>query len=206
MTLPRPLKKPMATDDDRRRRREGRRRRGLRRRRGRRRPGRLRRRGRRLRRPRPLLRRPLPVAAGQKRPLQRPPRNRAAATGEEEIPYIDDPVSKIWVGVIVAVFLLILPYGLLFGSAGLLRAHLRRRWSQCRQIPPCQASCAAPSTSPSITIVPSAASELRAESGSFVPYQAGRLRQPPSAPASAAPSWIVGRRRRNRAAGGVRNP
>lgn len=37
----------------------------------------------------------------------------------EELPYIDDPVSKWWVGIIVAVFVLIFAWAILFGSGGL---------------------------------------------------------------------------------------
>lgn len=39
---------------------------------------------------------------------------------EDELPYIDDRASKIWVAAIVAVFALILAYGLLFGKSGAL--------------------------------------------------------------------------------------
>ena len=35
---------------------------------------------------------------------------------EDELPYVDDRVSKWWVGLIVAVFVVIFAYGLLFGS------------------------------------------------------------------------------------------
>lgn len=42
------------------------------------------------------------------------------AHSDEELPYIDDRASKIWVGAIVAVFALILAYGLLFGKSGAL--------------------------------------------------------------------------------------
>jgi hypothetical protein len=40
-------------------------------------------------------------------------------SSEEDVPYIDDRVSKYWVGAIAATFLLILLYGLLFGHAGM---------------------------------------------------------------------------------------
>src|SRR5512141_3125625 len=40
----------------------------------------------------------------------------SVAHSDEELPYIDDRASKIWVGAIVAVFVLILAYGLLFGK------------------------------------------------------------------------------------------
>ena len=38
----------------------------------------------------------------------------------DDQPYIDDPVSKVWVGVMIGVFGLILAYALLFGHGGLL--------------------------------------------------------------------------------------
>lgn len=40
--------------------------------------------------------------------------------GTEEVPYVDDRVSKLWVLLIAAVFAAILIFGLLFGRAGLL--------------------------------------------------------------------------------------
>ena len=66
-----------------------------------------------------------PVAARSTRQV-RGPKPHAAATParavapEDELPYVDDRLSKIWVGAIVAVFALILAYGLLFGKAGAL--------------------------------------------------------------------------------------
>ncbi len=42
------------------------------------------------------------------------------ASGGDEIPYIDDPVSKWWIGIIIAVFALIFAYAILFGRGGLL--------------------------------------------------------------------------------------
>src|SRR4051794_18419448 len=42
------------------------------------------------------------------------------AAADEEHKYVDDRWSKYWIATIVAVFLLILLYGLLFGKAGLL--------------------------------------------------------------------------------------
>ena len=37
----------------------------------------------------------------------------------EELPYIDDPVSKWWIAIIVAVFVLIFAWAILFGAGGL---------------------------------------------------------------------------------------
>jgi hypothetical protein len=67
-----------------------------------------------------------PVAARSMRQVRGPePRATTGAPAravapEDELPYIDDRLSKIWVGAIVAVFALILAYGLLFGKAGAL--------------------------------------------------------------------------------------
>ena len=59
-----------------------------------------------------------------------PVRGRAPATpattrttlvhSEDELPYIDDRASKVWVAAIVAIFALIVAYGLLFGKGGAL--------------------------------------------------------------------------------------
>ena len=68
-----------------------------------------------------------PVAGRRMAQVRGPePRARGAASpqvtvaAEDELPYVDDRVSKIWVGAIVAVFVLILAYGLLFGKSGAL--------------------------------------------------------------------------------------
>ncbi len=42
----------------------------------------------------------------------------AAKSGPEEPPYIDDPVSKWWIGAIIAVFALIFVVVVLFGRGG----------------------------------------------------------------------------------------
>lgn len=39
--------------------------------------------------------------------------------GHDELPYIDDPVSKWWVAIIIAVFALIFAWAILFGAGGL---------------------------------------------------------------------------------------
>lgn len=43
-----------------------------------------------------------------------------AAAVVDELPYVDDRVSKVWVALIAAVFALILVYGFLFGKGGFL--------------------------------------------------------------------------------------
>ena len=79
------------------------------------------------------------------------------AVSEDELPYVDDPVSKYWVLAIVAVFLLILAYGLLFGKSGALTPPTPSPTPSPSATPTLSAS-PVPSTSltpaPSITITP----------------------------------------------------
>jgi hypothetical protein len=44
----------------------------------------------------------------------------AAAPGSTEIPYIDDPVSRIWVAAVVGLFVLVFAYAALLGHGGIL--------------------------------------------------------------------------------------
>ena len=44
----------------------------------------------------------------------------SASEGPTELPYVDDPVSKWWIGIIIAVFALIFAVAILFGAGGLL--------------------------------------------------------------------------------------
>jgi hypothetical protein len=46
--------------------------------------------------------------------------DRGAPAHGDELPYIDDPFSRVWVLFLIAVFGAILLYGILFGRAGLL--------------------------------------------------------------------------------------
>jgi hypothetical protein len=64
----------------------------------------------------PLQEPQAPVAASP-----RPSKAAVGATdqGPEELPYIDDPVSKWWVIIIVAVFALIFSWAILFGAGGI---------------------------------------------------------------------------------------
>jgi hypothetical protein len=92
---------------------------------------------------------------------------RAVAT-EDELPYVDDRVSKIWVGAIVAVFALILAYGLLFGKAGALTPPTPSPTPSPSAAPTATAS-PAPSASqtaaPSITITPAPTVPSASDSG-----------------------------------------
>ena len=75
-----------------------------------------------------------------------------AARSDEELPYIDDRASKIWVGAIVAVFALILAYGLLFGKSGALTPPTP---SPTPSPVPTATASASPAPSASLTAAPS---------------------------------------------------
>ena len=92
------------------------------------------------------------------------PRPRATGTAsDEELPYIDDRASKIWVAAIVAVFALILAYGLLFGKAGMLTAT--------------PSPSPSPTAAPTVTITPT-------PSGSITPAPSVTITPAPSVTAS----------------------
>jgi hypothetical protein len=112
---------------------------------------------------------------GRQVPETRP---RATGTSEEELPYIDDRASKIWVAAIVAVFALILVYGLLFGKAGML-------------VPPTPSPSPSPTAAPTVTASPAPSGSITpAPSGSTTPAPSGSTTPAPSITAapSAAPS------------------
>ena len=67
-----------------------------------------------------------------------------AVAAEEDHPYVDDRVSKVWVALILLVFAGILLYGLLFGKAGMLS-----------QASPSPSATPSQSATPSVTISPS---------------------------------------------------
>jgi hypothetical protein len=133
-------------------------------------------------------------------------RKRAAAAGapatavhgpDDEVPHVDDPVSKLWVALITGTFVVILLYGLVGGRGGLLDAQPTQEPSPTvapsltaapatSPTPRASASPVAsgsPATSPSPAASPtSAASPTPAASPSMAPSAA------PSAPATVAPS------------------
>jgi hypothetical protein len=79
---------------------------------------------------------------------------RPAASGhQDDHPAIDDPVSKWWVGLMVAVFLVILAYGALFGTDGLL--HPGPTPLPTVEPIPSESSSASPSVVPSASVVAS---------------------------------------------------
>lgn len=121
-----------------------------------------------------------PVAA---RPMAqvrgREPRAAAAApvravAPEDELPYIDDRVSKVWVAAIVAVFALILAYGLLFGKAGALT-------------PPTPSPTPSPSATPTLSASP-VPSLTAAPSVTITPLPSVTATPCPSPGSSANPS------------------
>jgi len=79
----------------------------------------------------------------------------------DELPYVDDRVSKIFVGAMVAVFVGIFAYALLFGSAGLLTPDATLRPSRAPSpsvspaVSPSGSPAASPSGSPSVGTSPS---------------------------------------------------
>ncbi|HEY7598806.1 MAG TPA: hypothetical protein VH741_02675 [Candidatus Limnocylindrales bacterium] len=121
-----------------------------------------------------------PVAA---RPMAqvrgREPRGAATAPSrpaaiEDELPYIDDRVSKVWVVAIVAVFVLILVYGLLFGKAGALT-------------PPTPSPTPSPTAAPTLTASPApSASQTASPSITITPLPSST--SAPTAPASPTPA------------------
>jgi hypothetical protein len=76
----------------------------------------------------------------------------SVAHSEDDLPYIDDRASKVWVAAIVAVFALILAYGLLFGKSGALTPATP---SPTPTAVPTATATASPAPSASITPVPS---------------------------------------------------
>ena len=63
-----------------------------------------------------------PTAAGPARKVIRAGDPPAGAQGKpvDELPYVDDPLTKWWVGIVVAVFIAIFAFALLLGGGGLL--------------------------------------------------------------------------------------
>ena len=94
-------------------------------------------------------------------------RNRGSDRGAaepDEVPYIDDRVSKVWVLLIVGVFVAILFYGLLFGKAGMLSPRTPEPTdtpvasaTPIVTLSPAPSASSTPSSAPTITLAPSAA-------------------------------------------------
>lgn len=121
--------------------------------------------------------------SGPTRPAVVPEAKARAVASEEELPYVDDRVSRYWVIAIAAVFLLILAWGIFGGKAGLLSAPRPTEEPLPTNTP---ALSTAPSAPASVTpsVAPSA---LPSAVPSAIP-SAGGPSLPPSAAPSSAPS------------------
>jgi hypothetical protein len=78
-------------------------------------------------------------------------------TGVEDELEVDDPVSKIWVGIIVAVFVAIFGWAILFGSGGLLSGVLDGGEAEPTPSPtlvPSPSAAASPSPSAAVSPAP----------------------------------------------------
>lgn len=82
----------------------------------------------------------------------------APGRAEDELPYVDDRVSKVWVLLIVATFVAIFAYGLLFGQAGMLTPQPTPSPSPTPVVTPSPAGSPSPGTSqtPGATTTPAA--------------------------------------------------
>lgn len=82
--------------------------------------------------------------SGPTTPAVVPEAKARAVAADEDHPYVDDRVSKVWVALILLVFAGIVLYGLLFGKAGMLS-----------QASPSPSPTPSLSATPSVTISPS---------------------------------------------------
>jgi hypothetical protein len=101
--------------------------------------------------------------SGAGRPAVVPESAARSAASEEELPYIDDRVSKVWVVLIVGIFVAILFYGLLFGKGGALNPRPQPSPTPILTLAPPTAS---PVASPSVVVSPGPSSTA---SGTPVP-------------------------------------
>lgn len=104
----------------------------------------------------------------------------ATAAPVDELPYVDDRVSKFWVVLIAAVFASIFIYGLLLGRGGILTTSPLPEPSASRPPTTSPGTVVSPTLRPTVTLRPS---------GTALPSApASPSRAPsPSAPASAVP-------------------
>jgi hypothetical protein len=94
----------------------------------------------------------LPPVRGNQSRARTTPAPSPRVHSDDELPYIDDRASKIWVAAIVGVFTLILIYGLLFGKSGALSPPTPSPEPTSSPVPTASHTAA---PSPSITAVPS---------------------------------------------------
>lgn len=120
--------------------------------------------------------------------------------GSDELPYVDDRVSKFFVGAVVAVFAAIFAYGVLFGGAGLLTPDPTPRPSRAPTpnaspaASPSGSPAASPSESPSATpedspgSSPSASPDASPGASPSASPEASPSASPGASPAGASPS------------------
>ncbi len=109
---------------------------------------------------------------------------RAVREPGDELPWVDDRVSKLWVALIVAVFGLILLYGILLGNAGLLTpvASPSPSPSQAPVSTPTAPTSPTPRSSPAVS--PSPGSSPAASPGSSLPASPTATPAAPPSPAA----------------------
>ena len=124
-------------------------------------------------------------AAGAKTAASRGRQTRTAtpAPAIDELPYVDDRVSKIWVGLIVAVFAAIFIYGLLLGRGGILTTTPSPEPTASRPPSSSPSTVPSPSVRPSVTAGPSGS-----VSPSVVVSPTPSRAPSPTAPSSVVPS------------------
>jgi hypothetical protein len=81
----------------------------------------------------------------------------APKSGPSELPFIDDSVSKWWIGIVIAVFTLIFAYAILLGGNGLLSGVFESEEATPSPEPGLAAS-PSPDASPDVSMAPVAAS------------------------------------------------
>jgi hypothetical protein len=105
----------------------------------------------------------------------------------DELPYVDDPVTKWWVGIVVAVFVVIFAYALLLGRGGFLTDLLSSD-------PPAPASSPTVSLEPSPITEPSPSPAVASPAPTPTPAAPtpGPTPSPPATPAPTAPVAVTG--------------
>ena len=131
-----------------------------------------------------------PVSGAVVRGTRRSDGGRTSVAGDaEEIPYVDDPISKWWVGLIIAVFVVIFAWALLFGRGGLLvggpdEAAATPSPVATASASPSPAASVAPSPEPIATPVPTTEPEATREPEAML--EPARTPEPLLVPASTA--------------------
>ncbi len=136
----------------------------------------------------PVVATSAPVAkAGGRQATTRPPQPGVP----DDHPYVDDPVTKWWVGIIVAVFGLIVAYALLFGHGGILTPEPTREPipTDVPSLSPSPAASGSASGNPSPSVASSGAPSASAPAvASVAPSKSAVPSVAPTAVASSAAS------------------